>query len=54
MSRIIVKRYNTVPGECKGWQGYIEPEDLSWIIFIKYDGTPVVYLNRDPITGAVL
>lgn len=53
MSRIKVKRYTNEETK-KYWQGFIQPEDLSWIIFIKHDGTPVVYLNRDPVTGAVL
>lgn len=35
------------------WQGWIEPDDLSWIAFIEKDGKPVVYLDRDPVTGAV-
>ncbi|MHB0976908.1 MAG: hypothetical protein ACYC1U_06910 [Candidatus Aquicultorales bacterium] len=37
-----------------GWQGWIEPDDRSWIAFIRDDGTPVFYLNRDPETGAVI
>jgi hypothetical protein len=36
------------------WQGYIEPETRDWIMFVRGDGQPVVYLNRDPETGAVL
>lgn len=36
------------------WQGWIEPDDLSWIMFIAVDGAPVVFLERDPDTGAVL
>ncbi len=36
------------------WQGWIEPEDKSWIMFIDAVGSPTVYLNRDPVTGAVL
>lgn len=36
------------------WQGWIEPEDESWIMFIHADGSPTVYLNRDPVTGAVI
>lgn len=38
----------------KDWQGWIEPADRSWIMFVAADGTPKVYLNRDPVTGAVL
>lgn len=36
------------------WQGWIEPDDMSWIAFIAADGKPVFFLNRDPETGAVL
>lgn len=43
-----------VPGVGVHWQGWIEPSDKSWIAFIKVDGTPVFFLNRDPKTGAVL
>lgn len=53
MCRIIVGRYSH-PSIAQFWQGWIEPEDLSWIAFIKADGTPVVYLNRDPVTGGVI
>ncbi len=35
------------------WQGWIEPEDLSWIVFIDAAGKPTVFLDRDPVTGAV-
>lgn len=36
------------------WQGYVQPEDLSWILFVAKDGSVKVYLHRDPATGAVL
>jgi hypothetical protein len=35
------------------WQGTIEPEDRSWIAYIRHDGVPIVYLDRDPETGAI-
>jgi len=40
------------PADC--WQGWIEPDDLSWIAFIDVDGRPTFFLDRDPATGAVL
>lgn len=52
MNNIIVKRYSD-PVAVGGWQGWIEPEDKTWIAFIAMDGRPVFYLNRDPVTGAV-
>ncbi len=52
MYNIKVGRYSN-PETQKFWQGWIEPEDLSWIMFIDAVGQPTVFLNRDPITGAV-
>jgi hypothetical protein len=49
MCNITVGRYK----HDNGWQGWIEPEDKSWIVFVSKEGTPVVYLNRDE-TGAVV
>jgi len=37
----------------KEWQGWIEPEDRSWIMFVDGEGKPVVFLNRDA-DGAVI
>ena len=52
MCNIIVGRY--AHPESHGYQGWIEPEDLSWIMYVRLDGSPQVFLNRDPITGAVI
>jgi hypothetical protein len=38
-------------GEYAGW---IEPEDRSWVLFVRADHSVEVYLDRDPVTGAVL
>jgi len=51
MQNIIVGRY-THPTTRKYWQGWIEPEDRSWIMFVEADGRPVVYLDREA-SGAV-
>lgn len=51
MGNITVTRYAP---DTTGWQGYVEPDDKSWIVFVHDDGHPVVFLNRDPETGAVL
>ena len=45
MCNIVVGRY-TYPDKV-GWQGWMEPEDKSWIVFVRIDGQPVIYLNRD-------
>jgi hypothetical protein len=59
MQNILVRRYEKgfvdgVPMVGNFWQGWIEPEDGSWIAFIDIEGKPVFFLNRDPETGAVL
>ncbi len=53
MGNIKVGRYSNSETK-KFWQGWIEPEDNSWIMFIDAEGMPTVYLNRDSNTGAVL
>lgn len=61
MVNITVGRYEPSPEPlpegvhdvCETWQGWIEPDDLSWIMFIAADGSPTVFLDRDPVTGAV-
>lgn len=53
MVNITVGRYRHASTR-KHWQGWIEPDDQSWIIFVAADGTPVIYLSRDPTTGAVV
>ena len=50
MNSIIVKRYANP--KATGWQGWIEPEDRSWIAFVDLDGRPVFFLTRDQ-SGAV-
>lgn len=50
MPNITVGRYNK---DMQDWQGWLEPEDKTWIMFIRADGSPIVYLDRDPETGAV-
>jgi len=52
VNNIIVKRYSD-PVAVGGWQGWIEPEDRTWIAFIDMEGRPTFFLNRDPVTGAV-
>jgi hypothetical protein len=51
VQNIIVGRYQH-PTTRKYWQGWIEPEDRSWIAFIAADGHPVFYLDREE-SGAV-
>jgi hypothetical protein len=61
MGNIVVGRYGPDEGTIEPdgsirqhWQGWIEPEDLSWIAFVDMEGRPTFFLNRDPETGAVL
>lgn len=51
MQNINVSRYANP--KAVGWAGWVEPSDKSWIVFIGLDGRPMVFLNRDPATGAV-
>lgn len=61
MTNIVVGRYEKsteplpegVSDVADHWQGWIEPDDLSWIMFVDIDGKPVVFLDRDPVTGGV-
>jgi len=53
MGNIKVGRYSNLETQ-KYWQGWVEPEDLSWIMFVNAAGEPVVFLNRNPSTGAVI
>lgn len=61
MTNITVGRYEPsteplpegVHDVSEAWQGWIEPDDLSWIMFVAADGSPIVFLDRDPETGAV-
>lgn len=41
-------------GPDAGYAGWIEPEDRSWILFVRDDHGVEIYLDRDPVTGAVL
>jgi hypothetical protein len=52
LQNIIVGRYGREDGA--DYAGWIEPEDRSWIVFVKEDHTVEVFLDRDPVTGAVL
>jgi hypothetical protein len=53
MENVKVGRYSN-PELLKFWQGWIEPNDLSWIMFIGANGRPSMFLTRDPQTGAVV
>lgn len=53
MQNIVVKRYSN-PETRKHWQGWVEPSDGKWILFIDADGCVRMYDKRDPETGAVI
>lgn len=36
-----------------GFRGWAEPEDGSWIVFVRLDGSPVLFSKREP-SGAVV
>ena len=35
------------------WDCWVEDDAHTWIIFLKPDGEPVVYLNREPGGGVI-
>jgi hypothetical protein len=41
-TNINVKRYSN----CAGWEGTIEPDDRSWIVFLPSDDGPVLFYRR--------
>lgn len=43
MDTITIKRYDSTTA---GYQGYIEPADRSWILYIGVDGSPLFYPHR--------
>jgi hypothetical protein len=52
VQNIKVTRY--ADPKATGWAGYFEPADKSWIGFVGLDNRPLLFLNRDPETGAIL
>lgn len=50
MQSIHVKRY--LSGQGTGWQGCVEPEDRSWILFVHDNGTPVLYRRIEIVNGS--
>jgi len=50
MGNITVGRYDHP--ESVGYQGWIEPDDKSWIAFVDNDGKATFFLDRDA-DGAV-
>ncbi len=52
MQDISVKRYKHPKRH--GWAGWMEPQDKSWIVFVGTDGRPIIFLNRDPVSGCIL
>jgi hypothetical protein len=59
MSNIVVGRYPN-PKKVGGWAGYVQDRKRTWIMFIPTQrageppAPPLVFLHRDPVTGAVL
>lgn len=51
MGNITVGRYEDP--ESTGYAGWLEPEDKQWIAFVGNDNRPLIFLDRDPATGAV-
>jgi len=52
MQNVEVHRYRGQVSE--QWQGWMEPADKTWIVFVAADGRVKLYDKRDPATGAVI
>jgi hypothetical protein len=50
MQNIVVGRYE----EASDYEGWIEPEDRKWIMYVRSDHSVEVFLHRDEDTGAIL
>lgn len=58
---IHIGRYQPYQGELPAqahdpadtWDGWIEPDDKSWIMFIATDGSPTIWLHRDENGGVI-
>lgn len=48
MQNIHVSRYTDASA---GWQGSIEPEDRSWVVFVKEDGSPQLWFRVETVDG---
>ncbi len=49
MQNIHVSRYSNP--ESVGYQGTVEPEDRSWIVFVKLDGSPSLWRRTESELG---
>ena len=52
-TKINVNRYAN-PSAVDGWEGWIEPEDQTWILYFGPGNRSKHYPRRDPATGAVI
>lgn len=52
MQNIVVGRYED--NDSNVYEGWIEPEDRTWIMYVKADHTVEVFIHRDSETGAIL
>jgi hypothetical protein len=50
LDKITIKRYDP---HAAGYQGYIEPADRSWILYIGVDGSPLFFPHRAPDGGVL-
>jgi hypothetical protein len=50
MDTITIKRYDSTTA---GYQGYIEPADRSWVLYIGVDGSPLFYPHRGADGGVL-
>ncbi len=51
MGNIQIRRYSVLESD---YDGYIEPDDRSWIIYLDITGKPALYWPERDETGAVV
>lgn len=51
MGNIQIGRY-AFP-DTHGYAGYVQPDDASWVVFVRTDGQVQAFLERDSETGAI-
>ena len=50
--KIKIHRYESTSG-AGGFEGYVEPESLAWILYFSDDGTTLFWPRRDADGGVI-
>jgi hypothetical protein len=52
MPPLRITRYT--PPLANGWLGTVEPKDRRWILFVYSEARAVLFMRRNPATGAAI